>query len=101
MLLVPEREDIIKTYDKVKSYPPIPEIKNQLTNDDYDYLKESMLKTFERDRQWIYELLNEFNMEQCCAIKMFLEYMQKYEDELYESNNPKIVLERYWNKYEK
>jgi len=43
------------------------------------------------------ERLNEFNKEQCSAIKMFLEYMKKYKDELYESHNPEIVLERYWD----
>jgi hypothetical protein len=97
-LLVPEREDIIKIYDAAKSYPTIPGLENQLTNDEYDELKEAMLNTFERDKQETYELLNEFNDEQCNAIKIFLEYMQKYESELFESNNPKIVLERYWNR---
>ena len=97
-LLVPEKEDIIKLYTAVKSYPPIPESKNQITNDVYDELQQSMLKTFDIDKQTVYDRLNEFNKEQCGAIKMFLEYMQQYENELYESNNPKVCLERYWNK---
>ena len=95
MLSVPEKEDIIELYTKVKSYPKI----TGVIEINFDELEETMLKSFEGDKQWKLERLNEFNKEQCIAIKMFLEYMKKYKDELYESNNPEIVLERYWSKY--
>jgi hypothetical protein len=97
-LLVQEKEDIVQLYEKLKSYSPIPALENQLTKDEYDELQKIMLKTFDRDQIEKYELLNQFNKEQCMSIKMFLEYMQKYENELYESHNPQLVLERYWNK---
>jgi hypothetical protein len=65
---------------------------------DFNELEETMLQSFEGQEQCTLERLNEFNKEQCISIKVFLEYMKQYKDELYESHNPEIVLERYWNK---
>jgi hypothetical protein len=91
MFLLPEKEDIIQTYKKLKSFPPIEGITNTLNYDEY---MEMGLQFFEENQKGFFERINEFNKNQRNVIKMYLEYMQEYKDDLY--YDPKIALERYW-----
>ena len=90
-LLLPDRDEMLSFYGGLSQ-----------KHEDY---KKMMLKNFDNHfkecQETFFKRVNEFNIEQCKAIKLFLEYMEKYTDELYESHNPKTCLERYWKKYEK
>jgi hypothetical protein len=95
VFLLPEKEDIIKLYQNVKSFEPIEGITDTI---DYNKCEKMALDFFERDRKIFYERMNEFNNEQCKAITLYLEYMKQYKNELWENNDPQIALDRYWNK---
>jgi hypothetical protein len=93
VFLLPEKEDIIEMSKKLKSFPQIEGIKT-INYGEYDAYIKTSLQSFEETREYFFEKANEFNKGQRNAIKMYLEYMEKYQDDLY--NDPKVALERYW-----
>jgi hypothetical protein len=69
-------------------------IDKQISSIDFNEFFQNALKQNNNEIHHFIECMGSFNEIQSETIKNYLEYMVKYEDDLY--RNPKIAIERYW-----
>jgi hypothetical protein len=89
-LTMPAEIDTVIMANKIKQY----RIDKQIPSVDFNEFLQNSLKGMNKEIHDFIDCMTGFTKEQSTAIKLYLEYISQYSDDLI--NNPAIALERYW-----